>query len=113
EEAEVSVGDANLMTLKVHAGPHGDVQMPAQGSSDALEAVVNNGAFVEAGSVRRVGNDVVLGGAAGLAINEGTISTVGSPGKAAGAVKLDSTQLTLMTPLAKITANGCGEASDA
>jgi len=99
-KATLSLDAAQMVTVGVSAVP-ADVTADPSAVNDLARQAVNNSHLVPAGSVKIVGDKVVLGGAEGVAINQGTISADGG-----GAVTVDSAQLTMAAPGSRITARG-------
>jgi filamentous hemagglutinin family protein len=108
--ATLSLDSRKLVTVGSLAVP-GNVSASPEAISDLARLAVNNTNIVPAGSVSVVDGKVVLGAAEGVAINQGTISVDGAPGRNAGSVALETATASIAAPGSRITANGAGEAS--
>jgi filamentous hemagglutinin family protein len=107
-KAIVNFDGTGLVSLAVSDAPPGDVVLDGQAASRVMQQAVNNKHLVEAGSITMRDGRMVLGGAEGLAINEGTASADASAGSRAGRVRVESTQATLLPAGSLLAANGSG-----
>lgn len=100
-EAVVDIDGAGLINLALQTNP-GDVRSTTLATSDLLASVVNHDGVLEAGSVSVNGEQVVLHGAEGLALNSGTLRAD------QGQVAINSSQTSVATAGSLASADGGG-----